>query len=155
MEHAAQARIVAHNAQTVAVRLPVVDDDRKVQLQRKLQLRAQHALLRYFRGGVPVIIQTDLADGADLGLRRQRADLIQTVVRPAGGLLRMPADGGIDEIIFLRDGDGALGRRGTVAGVHDERDAALMHGTQHIGPVGVELSAVVVRVGIEILRHSA
>ena len=67
----------------------------------------------------------------------------------------MPADGGIDEIIRLRNGDGALGRRGTVARVHDERNAALMHGAQHIAAVGVELSAVVVRVGIEILRHSA
>ena len=155
MEHAAQARIVAHNAQAVAVRLPVVDDDREIQLQRQLQLRAQHDLLRCLRGGIPVIVQTDLADGADLGLRRQRADLLQTVVRPAGGFLRVPADGGIDEIIFLCDGDGARGRRSTVAGIHDERNAALMHGAQHLFAVGVELSAVVVCVGIEILRHSA
>ena len=155
MEHAAQAWIIAHNAQAVAVRLPVVDDDREIQLQRQLQLRAQHDLLRRLRGGVPVIVQTDLADGADLGLRRQRADLLQTVVRPAGGFLRVPTDGGIDEIIFLCDGDGARGRRSTVAGIHDERDAALMHGAQHLFAVGVELSAVVVRVGIEILRHSA
>ena len=155
MEHAAQARIVAHDAQAVAVRLPVVDNDREVQLQRKLQLRAQHGLLRCLRGGVPVIVQTDLADGADLGLRCQRADLIQTVVRPTGGLLRMPADGSINKIIRLRDGNGARGRHGTVTWVHDERDAALVHSAQHIAAVGVELSAVVVRVGIEILRHSA
>ena len=77
------------------------------------------------------------------------------VVRPAGGLLRVPANSGIDKIICLRDGNGARGRRGAVAGVHDERDTALMHGTQHLVTVGVELSAVVVRVGIEILRHSA
>lgn len=89
------------------------------------------------------------------GCDRQRADLIQTVVRPAGGLLRMPADGGIDKIIRLRDGNGALGRRSTIARVHDERDAALVHSAQHIAAVGVELPAVVVRVGIEILRHSA
>ena len=67
----------------------------------------------------------------------------------------MPADGGIDEIIFLCDGNGARGRRGAVTGVHNKRDTALMHGTQHLVTVGVELSAVVVRVGIEILRHSA
>ena len=155
MEHAAQARIVAHDAQAVAVRLPVVDDDRKIQLQRKLQLRAQHDLLRHLRGGVPVIVQTDLADGADFRLRRQRADLLQTVIRPAGGLLRVPANSGIDKIICLRDGNGARGRHGAVTGVHDERNAALMHGTQHLVTVGVELSAVVVRVGIEILCHSA
>ena len=114
MEHAAQAWIIAHDAQTVAVCLPVVDDDREIQLQRQLQLRAQHDLLRRLRGGIPVIVQTDLADG-----------------------------------------DGARGRRSTVAGIHDERNAALMHGAQHLFAVGVELSAVVVRVGIEILRHSA
>jgi hypothetical protein len=67
----------------------------------------------------------------------------------------MPADGGINEIIFLRDGDGARGRHGAVTWVHDERDAALVHSAQHIAAVGVELSAVVVRVGIKILRHSA
>ena len=67
----------------------------------------------------------------------------------------MPADGGIDKIIRLRDGDGALRRHGTVARVNNQCNAALVHGTQHIAAVGVELSAVVVRVGIEILRHSA
>ena len=97
------------------MRLPVVDNDREVQLQRKLQLCAQHGLLCCLRGGVPVIVQTDLADGADFRLRCQRADLRQTAVRPTGGLLRMPADGGIDKIIRLRDGNGARGRRGTIA----------------------------------------
>ena len=85
----------------------------------------------------------------------QRADLIQTVVRPAGGLFRVPADGGINEIIRLRDGDGALRRHGTVARVNNQCNATLVHGTQHLIPIRVELPAVVVRVRIKILRHSA
>ena len=95
--------------------LPAVTNAIQGFFRGKLQLRAQHGFLRRLRGGIPVIVQTDLADGADLWLRCQRADLIQTVVRPTGGLLRVPADGSINKIIFLRDGDGALRRHGTVA----------------------------------------
>lgn len=39
--------------------------------------------------------------------------------------------------------------------VNNQCNAALVHGTQHLIPIRVELPAVVVRVGIEILRHSA
>ena len=155
MEHTAQLRIVAHDAQAVAVRLAVMHDDRQIQLERKLQLRAEHPLLLCLCGGVPVIVQPDLADGADLRLRRQRADVRKAAVRPAVGLLRMPADGGIDKIVRLCQRNGTLRRDAAVAGVDHERDATLMHGAQHLVTVGVELSAVVMRVGVKKLCHSA
>ena len=155
MEHAAQPRIVAHDAQAVAVRLAVMHDDRQIQLECKLQLRAEHPLLLCLCGCVPVIVQPDLADGADLRLRRQRADVRKAAVRPAAGLLRMPADGGIDKIVRLCQRDGALRRDAAVAGVYHERDAAVMYSAQHLVAVGIELSAVVMRVGVKILRHSA
>ena len=155
MEHTAQLRIVAHDAQTVTVRLAVMHDDRQIQLERKLQLRAEHPFLLCLCGCVPVIIQPDLADGADLRLRCQRADMCEAAVRPAVGLLRMPADGGIDKIMRLCQRNGALRRDAAVAGVDHERDTAVMHGAQHLVAVGVELSAVVMRVGVKKLCHSA
>ena len=67
----------------------------------------------------------------------------------------MPADGGIDEIVRLCQRNGALRRDAAVTGVDHERDTAVMHGAQHLVTVGVELSAVVMRVGVKILYHSA
>ena len=67
----------------------------------------------------------------------------------------MPADGGIDKIVRLCKRYSALRRHAAVAGVDHERDAAVMYSAQHITAVSVELSAVVVRVGIKILYHSA
>ena len=109
----------------------------------------------YFRFFIPVIIQPDLADGADLRLRCQRANMCEAAVRPAVGLLRMPAAGGIDEIVRLCQRNGALRRDAAVAGVDHERDTAVMHGAQHLVTDGVELSAVVMRVGGIILYLSA
>ena len=67
----------------------------------------------------------------------------------------MPADGGIDEIVRLCQCNGALRRDAAVAGVDHERNTAVMHSAQHLVAVGIELSAVVMRVGIKILYHSA
>ena len=91
----------------------------------------------------------------DLRLRRQRVDVRKAAVRPVVGLLRMPADGSIDEIVRLCQRNGALRRDAAVTGVDHERDTAVMHGAQHLVTVGVELSAVVMRVGVKKPCHSA
>ena len=67
----------------------------------------------------------------------------------------MPADGGIDKIMRLCQRNGTLRRDAAVTGVDHERDAALMHGAQHLVAVGVELSTGVMRVGVKKPCHSA
>ena len=58
--------MLPHDGEAVLVGLPVVDDHRQLQLQRQLQLAAEHHLLKLPRGIVlPVVVQADLADQID------------------------------------------------------------------------------------------
>ena len=120
-----------------------------------MRLAAEGFGLLFPEVAAPVEVQPDLADGADLRLRRQRADVRKAAVRPAVGLLRMPADSSIDKIVRLCQRNGTLRRDAAVAGVDHERDAAVMYSAQHLVTVGVELSTVVMRVGVKKPCHSA
>ena len=81
MEHPPHPGELPDNGHAVLVGLPVVDDDRQVQLLRQGQLGPEHRLLPLpGRVVLPVVVQSDLPDGHHLGAGLgQRPDLLQPV----------------------------------------------------------------------------
>ena len=72
--------------------VPVVDDDGEIQFPGKLELAAEDRLLLLFAGVIlPMVVETDLADGADLGVLRQLSQGLVVFLRGAAALLRVDA----------------------------------------------------------------
>ena len=153
MELAAHAGIARDHIHRVAVRLAVVDDDRQIKLLRQTKLHLQNLLLQLLPLQIVVIVQADLADGLHLFLLRPRADARLARVVPAFRLVRMPADGGIEEIVALRQRHAGLVRPGVLARVHHKLHAVFRKRRDKLLAVGVEPRIVVV--GMRIKKHTA
>ena len=150
MEHAAYGGKFPHEGKTVGVRVAVVDNNRQVQLLRERELIAQHPLLEVPRRVLlPMVIQSDLADGDDLRLPRPSAERRKALLRVGRTVLRMPADGGVDMGIFFRQLHRAAGGLRIAARVEDQPHAVFGHGCEQRAAVGVKRLVVIVRVGIE------
>ena len=91
-----------------------MDDNRQIYLTRQLQLSTQQLLLllarrsRLRRTLFPIIVQTDLADGAYLQMRGQLPDAVDVRRGHAHAVLRMNTDCGIHKVIGLRKSNGNL-----------------------------------------------
>ena len=77
MEHAPQAGIVPDDLHAVPMGLPVMNNDRLIQLQGQVDLTAKQGLLLLLMAGVPVIVQADLSDGHAFGVGRQHCHLLK------------------------------------------------------------------------------
>jgi hypothetical protein len=75
-------------------------------------------------GLVPIVVQTDFADGNYLGVLCQLTELVNGALVPApvNKVTGMPADGGIDEGELRGQGGTAIGRRQVGADVDDAGD---------------------------------
>ena len=149
MEHAAQTAVPPGYVQAVGVGFAVVDYDWFVQLQGQFQLSYEHIVHNFLVLSVPVVVQADLAYRHAFGVRGQLPDHGRGVHVPALPLLRLPADGCVDEGIPLGQSQRRPGAGLVAAGVYDIVYAQRRHGGEHLVTVGVELGAVVVRVRID------
>ena len=68
MENSAYLGILAHNVKAVAVSLPVVYHDGKIELARHLHLRFKAIGLLLAVVGLPIVVKPDLAECDDLVL---------------------------------------------------------------------------------------
>ena len=90
-ERPPQRRVLQHKGETVAVSLPVVDDNGQAEGLCQLQLAVEHVLLESpGRVVLPVVIQADLSDGPHLGAGGQLPPA------PAGSPPPFSAVGGVD-----------------------------------------------------------
>ena len=150
MEHAPDLGVLQHDGKAVPVGLPVVDDDRQVQLLRQGQLAAEHLLLK-LPGGIfrPVVVQADLADGHHLIVPAQLPNGVKVPVGAAGAVLRVDTHGGVHVGIPLRQRHGGTAALYIAARVHHQSHPGGGEGGKHRVPVGVEAAGVIVGMGIE------
>jgi len=104
-------------AQEVVDALPIsvpgvsrVQDDGQSQLARQRQLRGQRALLLVVTHLLPVIVQSDLADGDHLRVLRHVPQRCQRLVVEVSAVVWVDPQRGIDGRIAIRQGKHALAR---------------------------------------------
>ena len=156
MEHPPDPGKLLYDLQAVPVGLPVVDDHRQVQLQRHLELTAEHHLLEFLRRVLrPVVVQADLPDGHHLFMSAQVPDGVEVLVRAAGAVLRVEPRGGEQPGAALRQGQGGAGALHVHPGDHHSPHPGIGQGVQQRLPVPVKGVVVVVGMGVKQLhgRH--
>ena len=149
MEHAAQLGISADYIEAIAVRLAVMDDDRLIEPKRELDLTDKQCLLLVLVLGVPIVVEPYLADGDAFGMPGKLSKLGKTLLTELVYILGVPADGGVDKVIFLRERYRIARAYKIAAGVDDEPDVFSRHGFKYFKAVGVERAAVVMRMGVK------
>ena len=146
--HATDLRMGPNHLQTVLVGLPVMDDDRQVQLRRQLQLPGKHLLLK-FSGGIVLPVVVDLSDGPYLWVGGQGPQLLQPAVLPRPAVRGVNPHSGVDKGKLFRQGDGGPGALQVAARIQDQLHPLLRHGGQRLQPVAVESPGIVVGMGIK------
>ena len=69
MEHALDCgKFIFHDVHAVLVGIPLMNDDRKIQLSCQLHLHAEGLQLQLPGDILVMIVQADLTDGLDLGI---------------------------------------------------------------------------------------
>ena len=116
-----------------------------------LQLPREDRALHVARREIVMVIEADFADGQHLRMRGQLAQPREGFGRGLGGIVRMHADGGVDERIALGQPDGGFQVGRAVAGAdgHHALHAGGAGALDHLLAVGVELGVVQVAVGID------
>ena len=150
MKHPPQPRILFHDMKTVAVRLPVVHDDRQVFLLREGQLAVKKLLLALFLRIVPVIVQADLTDGRAFRLFGERERSFKAVVGPGGKFLGVDAGRKPQGFVPRGKRGGVPAALFVAAGVQDQLDAGLPKTFDQRLPVFFKSFVVQMSVGIEI-----
>ena len=132
----------------------VVHDDGERKLLRERELRAEDLLLPLPRRVLlPVVIKADLADGNDFRTLRPRTQRVEALSRVGCAVFRVPAHGGVDVGVFLRELHRAARGIKVAAGVDDQPHAVFGHGREQFLAVSVERLVVVVGVGIKDQIH--
>jgi len=85
----------------VGVRLTHVQHDGQVALPAEREQAAKQRQLSILGREVIMIVEADLAQGHDLGVREQRSEGSLVVSRDARGVVRMQAHSGVDEGVRL------------------------------------------------------
>lgn len=95
VEHAGPTKCLffLQDPESFAIGFAVVDDDRLIQFQRELNLRAETGSLRVAGGVVVVIIEAHLTKGDAARIGGKLADRRRHLVGPILGIVRMNADG--------------------------------------------------------------
>ncbi len=101
-DHLPRRALVGKDAQHVAVRLTVVDDQRLARLLGEADVRAEPLLLHAALRPVAVIVEARLADRAHLRQTGQARDLLERAIFGAAGLVRVDRDRGSDGGMFRR-----------------------------------------------------
>jgi hypothetical protein len=128
-----------------------VDEDGELGGGGKLELLAENALLNVSRGVIVVVVESDFADGDELGMLGESLHVIEVGRGEQARFVRVDAGGGVDPRIALgeRDGAGEVvgavsvadGKQGAYAGIVGALDGSFA--------ISSELSAVEMSVGVE------
>ena len=149
MEHPGDPGVAADHRKTILRALPLVDDHRQAHLLRDGQLGVKAGKLDLCRVAHPVVVHAGLADGPDLGMPGQAAQKGLGFGVPAAGKLRVPAHGGVDEVILLRQGYRGFAGLGVAADVGDKIHALPVQVRQKPATVFVKGGVVVMGVGVK------
>ncbi len=153
--HADHIRIPTGDLHAVGVRIAVMHDDREVQCTRQLHLAGKYNLLPRTRTLVffPVIVKPNFADGANLAfVLCQCADGLQISLPAVLDVLRVNTDRCIYKWIFIRVADRLARAFHITAGIENQADIVLGHGSQQRIAVLVEPFIVIVCMCIK--KHS-
>ena len=150
MEHPTHPGELADGLQAVGVGIPVVDDDRQVQLLRQGELIPEYPLLMLpGRVFLPVVVQPDFPDGNHLWLLCQRLYGLQLRRFIIRAVLRVKPHGGIEEGETPGQFHRGLRAGDVAARVHHQGDPSLRQARQRCLPVRVELLRVIVGMGVK------
>ena len=150
MEHPPHRRKLPDDGKAVAVGLPVVENDRQLQLLRQRQLPLQHLLLQGTgRVLLPVVVQSDLPDGHHLLPLRQLPQTLYLLRLKVVAVLRVQAHCGVYMGKLRRQCNGLLRGGQGAAGVHHQPDTLLGQSRQYLPPVRVKGLIVIVGMGIK------
>ncbi len=100
MHHAGKPAALDHG-QCILPGFARMDDDGLSALGRNRQLALERFLLDRARRKIVVVVQADFANGNHLGMRRQFAQLRERLLAGFGCVMRMHANGGVNEIVLL------------------------------------------------------
>ena len=154
VEHAAHIRELLYDGKRVGVRVAVVHDDGERKLLRERELRAEDLLLPLFRRVLlPVVVKADLANGDDFRTLRPLPQRVEVLARVGRAVFRVPAHGGVDMRVFLRELHRAARRFEVAAGVDDQPHAVFGHGREQFLAVSVKRLVIIVGVGIKDQIH--
>ena len=151
MEHAGHVREIADDAQSVLMRLALMDHDGKRQLLRKLHLHPERPLLHVSRRVFVVIIQTDLSDGLHARVLAQRAVFPDPRFVHLLRVVRVAADGGPDPVVLMGQLDRVMGRRAVAADLHHAGDVRCAHFFHNVHKVLCK--TVLAQMGVRIKIH--
>src|SRR5262249_55558191 len=116
MENARSCVMLAQDLHRVDPGLPRVDDDRLPGVARELQLPHEYGPLDIARRKIVVVVEADLAQCQNLGVREQIAQPVKCIVGRLGGIVRMDAYRGVEKRIAIGQPSSRLQIGGTVAG---------------------------------------
>ena len=109
-----------------------------VEFEGHLDLLDEYFLLDFMGRLGPVIIEADFANSHDLRLRLEPlANLLEAFGRRRRRVFGMNADGGVDLLVLMAQGDGRCRRRHVRTGTHHVFHAGVQGPLNHVFPVFV------------------
>ena len=128
-----------------------MDDDGLAHIDGHSDLLPEPPALGLVGGALPVVIQTYLADGHHLGIRREFGDILDGSLVHAVHVARMHADRCVDARVGGREVEGPAAR--FQAGAHrDDVVHSLLDGALH-RPLAVRVERLVDEMGVGIDQH--
>ena len=116
-----------------------MDHDRQIQPGSQFELGLKRGLLLVVRHALPVVVQTDLADGHDLWMLRQFAKLGQCVLVEAGCVVGMHPDLRVHAGVTFGQFNGPPAAVQVSRRIDNHRHTGIGSTLQHVVAVGVEL----------------
>lgn len=140
---------VAHSAVGIAV----VDHDRHTQFFREIEMRDKISFLYSARRTISIMkIQADLTDGNYFTLLHQRADFFERRAVKRFGVVRVNANGRVNNFVFVRKRHCRAARFHVCSCGDDRRDAGLCRTRDHRVQVVCKLFVVEMAVRVNV-RH--
>ena len=99
------------------------------------------------------MVQTGFADGHHPGMRGQFAQMRSEVVRRFEGVVRMPADYGVDVRMFLAESDGQFAAGEVGPDANHSRNPGGAGSGQDLRKVRSKIAVIQMRVGVVKDRH--
>src|SRR5579872_2372420 len=143
--------VLAKDGQGIRPCLPRVDHDGFPCSGGQRELLAKDAALDVAGREIVMIVESDLADGENLRLFRELRQSFERPGRGFGGIVRVDADGRVDEIVPAGETERGfeIGRAVTRANGHHTRDAGCTGALNGRVAVRVELLVIQMTVGID------
>jgi hypothetical protein len=140
---------VAEDRENIVMSVPVVDDERAAEAPGKTDLPAKGFFLDARGTPVPIVIQTDFADGHDFGTAaREFFQFLQGGIGKIGGIVRMNTYGGINGRILFGQFYAGNGTGYIATDCNHMRNARLQGALDDLSAIAAKLPAVEMRMGV-------